>query len=59
MTPYRRSWRCKDIRAPPRPCKKGKCVAVSPPVRQQTAPVQHASTASKSEVIKKVFLMGN
>lgn len=57
MTPYRRSWRCKDMRAPPRPCRK--CVAVPPSVHQQTAAVQHDSTASKSEVIKKVFLMGN
>ena len=58
MIPYRRSWRCKDIKAPPRLCEKGKCVQTPPPVYQPTTAAQYDSTASKSEVIKKGFLDG-
>ena len=60
MIPYRRSWRCKDIKQPTRSpsCKKGSCVPNPPPIVHAVPPIHYDSTASKTEIIKNVFLMG-
>ena len=61
MYPARRSWKCKDIKRPPQPCK-GQCVVPDMPVVPVLdAPVVSVSvpeTFSKMETIRKVFLMG-
>ena len=61
MYPARRSWKCKDIKRAPQPCK-GQCVVSNMPV----APVLGAPVVSvpvpemfsKMETIRRVFLMG-